>query len=769
MADALHVTPSQDIILFSGGPSVQLRVFLKDPPGPAGSNPTYSDVTGSCKFNPVKSGRAEITAMGLAQIKGGTGDAEYTIDRPLAISAHVQLRVYDSISQFWCGNNRVSLFSPSKDYAPKNYVLSIFAQVVDQANNTSFCDLTGHPYFEYVPSTDLVKVDRTDDNPGGCIFAPTLASSGKATITISLSSSMKPVKGANLPTPSSAIDVDVEPLDKQRPVLERLFSTKKSAKFSDGTNILFLADGFTKDSEIREMAKVLAGLLRDSIDDSPFDLLKNAVNYWVAPLPSKESGITGLPVIPPNTKGLVDPQGTLFQPRDSLFGIMRGTRFRDLALDGTETSPDDPMPNPTANRRQFSWDPRRTESGWGDARTFLNAFLKSLKSAKARDGGTPNFDVGATWADGGADEGRVVILCNTNEFMKGVMLFHDLGEGRSESSTINKVVYLSMPSLPPDRPRASTLAHELGHVFELGDEYEEEGAKWVTDNSLTNPGPSDPLAKLTTRQPNITTYAELGLSGAAGIDRKKIKWNWDRIQKASRIVDGYLRETGMDSLTVRLSASDAKTWTIGERGIALRQPLYMSDFTPPEAQGTASDKRYPGRFWPLKILDIKDDQITLGYEQSFVALSANVWFPAGSVLYVPLGRPDQAKDIPTLVVVEVLQWMEKNGPLSTHGDSTARTDSFAKPEFPKEAVDSNLKVRTDTPRTIGVYEGAKWKRNAYRPTGICKMRDHSKYPQKDGSTFPFCPVCQYSIVDRIDPSVHPALDEQRFKPSQGRK
>jgi hypothetical protein len=65
---------------------------------------------------------------------------------------------------------------------------------------------------------------------------------------------------------------------------------------------------------------------------------------------------------------------------------------------------------------------------------------------------------------------------------------------------------------------------------------------------------------------------------------------------------------------------------------------------------------------------------------------------------------------------------------------------------------SNLKQLVK-PDIIGIYEGGNYHDcGVYRPAGRCKMRTaHQKL-------IPFCDVCRYLIVDRVDPTRHGELD-----------
>jgi hypothetical protein len=75
---------------------------------------------------------------------------------------------------------------------------------------------------------------------------------------------------------------------------------------------------------------------------------------------------------------------------------------------------------------------------------------------------------------------------------------------------------------------------------------------------------------------------------------------------------------------------------------------------------------------------------------------------------------------------------------------------------------------------VGLFEGgASFDCGVYHPTGICMMRQ-LQVPTTDprtgsptpnaGTIYRFCVVCQYALVDQIDPRVHRELDRQVIAP-----
>jgi hypothetical protein len=60
---------------------------------------------------------------------------------------------------------------------------------------------------------------------------------------------------------------------------------------------------------------------------------------------------------------------------------------------------------------------------------------------------------------------------------------------------------------------------------------------------------------------------------------------------------------------------------------------------------------------------------------------------------------------------------------------------------------------------VGLYDGgARFYCGVYHPSGACIMRQ-LRTPEATPTTYLFCPVCRYAIVDRFDPTKHAAIDK----------
>jgi hypothetical protein len=144
-------------------------------------------------------------------------------------------------------------------------------------------------------------------------------------------------------------------------------------------------------------------------------------------------------------------------------------------------------------------------------------------------------------------------------------------------------------------------------------------------------------------------------------------------------------------------------------------------------------------------------------ELSFQSADHNVvQFSSGGRLKAMVA--DQSSTVTATVSVGAMSWNTDPVRVLTK----ARWDDYAKAA--KSAVHSvmsptnlpttlsNLKKLT-LPDVIGIYEGGAYHDGGvYRPAGRCKMRTASD------KLMPFCHVCRYLIVDRVDPTKHGQLD-----------
>jgi hypothetical protein len=157
-------------------------------------------------------------------------------------------------------------------------------------------------------------------------------------------------------------------------------------------------------------------------------------------------------------------------------------------------------------------------------------------------------------------------------------------------------------------------------------------------------------------------------------------------------------------------------------------------------------------------------------------------FPARSVVIEPKRAPDppgRLGDDLELIHAVVRQWIEQEGnPLNAKqgapafracetkhgpplnepldkGNTPAR--NFGPGKAPKKPTESAL--------LTGLFEaGMEFDCGIYHPTGACAMNVLEVQP---GSSYQFCWVCRYAMVDFIDPAMHGLIDrdyDYRYPP-----
>ena len=312
------------------------------------------------------------------------------------------------------------------------------------------------------------------------------------------------------------------------------------------------------------------------------------------------------------------------------------------------------------------------------------------------------------------------------------------------------------------------LAHEFGHSFNLGDEYER----------LRGPGKVE-----TERRDNLTFVDTIQAPPpAAGhnpdfptpIIPDQIKWaKLHRIERSNMLVQRSAIQG--DKIIVRLAtvATDAEKarWELTkekwretkEKGVG----VFLRRYKPTQADIRQLPILAADLYTQLKIESINDDgTLTLtGQPQPLDP------FPAGSVLYVP--KRDVAKDAMSLVESTVLLFMKsrrwKSGdnafPLGValtenhNKDGAQKSDPISQePDSPPDIP--NFDKPCKSYKLIGLYEGGgAFTTKTYRPSGACKMRNQ----EGDSGEGEFCFVCKYLIVNRVDPGKHAELDA-RFYP-----
>jgi hypothetical protein len=499
-------------------------------------------------------------------------------------------------------------------------------------------------------------------------------------------------------------------------------------------NLLFLPEGFTDRTEFENTVTQLVDKLRTDARSSPFDWLKDDVNYWSAwiPAPSNEKGTSVIHemktltrkgrlfgVSPPTDRPT--PGVVLADERNSTLGLSVGGRLN--------------LENQVSTVR-ITWYSRRTQ------RTHLDKFIEALTAP-----GAPT--IGLTWTTG-KDYGSVIALvagahyAGTRTGPTDALIAPAL-DGAQETE-LRKVSAFGnrMEHLPYDVPKTPALngrmvvAHEVCHSFGLGDEYSYGGQL--------------PASRLPLNELNL--QAEGTLKGPQGIDGTKLKWLWPRAARAAELTG---KPAGVGPFTITLNAKQALSFDAKPGGVIqvrsrVLAPLRQSDLF---EVITATP---PGLLVVKKTSTTVPGSVAIG---TFVAGDLVI----APVLASPSGLPLQL--VHDKVVAHISQFHQPmNAPKqptpartcdgTTNDDRAIQTAT----NFP---ADLRMPKLYETWEAVGLYEGgAEAMCGVYHPTGACVMRqalDRRADPADENQrVLGFCPVCRYIIVDLLAPSRHAQLD-----------
>jgi IgA Peptidase M64 len=299
-------------------------------------------------------------------------------------------------------------------------------------------------------------------------------------------------------------------------------------------------------------------------------------------------------------------------------------------------------------------------------------------------------------------------------------------------------------------PITDTLAHEFGHTFGPGDEYE------VYDKDEWNfkkheDFHDDNLTRLGWVFANgvIDAHTNEVAYGDRKINPAKVKWFAlermqlsDALLKAAESVSSGVKLT-IDSCHMAqwLKAKEAN-WEVflRETGLSHEQlPL-----------PTATGHFLAG----LRIVSVDQAAGTLVVTGTSLPPISSPVFQRDAVLFVPLRGPAPGRRPLTIVEPEVLDFLVANGtPLNADTDNV----------HVNHGNDNPVPIPHLQPPLIGVYEGAAtWAGACYRPAGACKMRHHFD----DDDHAQFCHACKWLIVNRVNPTLHALLDGKLYPRSK---
>jgi IgA Peptidase M64 len=585
------------------------------------------------------------------------------------------------------------------------------------------------------------------------------------------------------------------------------------------TNILFVSEGFTQAQrgDFNNYVWKVTNELRTKTYLLPFPLLKDSINFWSVFVPSQDKGVTPLgeftlPLYPAKSAadfiwpvgGVPDPAAVRWTPLEMIHElgmpilVEAENPFIDSQLKhwqqlyGPKATQDrTAAAYPTWNRLAYrsllnerdtafgfgtgdrpraspgSIGKMRLGSAPGPRRTSdasIAAFIEQLTYGKPDTSGLP-CNIGATWKSTGKDGGLVCFICLTDQ-LAGMQTPHHYfaattgGSTRAEllpadANKSGRDIKVSMPERHSRTLLASSVSHECGHALGLWDEYGD-GRGTVAD---AVPDDGNLIAK-------SSISSHVAGTGTVFNKTQYINWLWPRVVKGgvlTKVPDKSgtgLRATlrkGHAAIFKQDDIVQFREWPVKHAaGVdSFRLSLYLT-----------------GRLFKVAATSADTIDVNLAAtDGAAVDMTTPVsGFPslADAILHMFKAQQQYALVSPVLVdgkemkvtADPILNQIKAKGPLSWDPDGNFDPGLCVKASNPYSSVTptnlpalSNLKdlVKADI---IGIYEGGNVHDcGAYRPAGRCKMRTAKE------QLMPFCHVCRYLIVDRVDPTKHGKLDE----------
>jgi fructose-specific component phosphotransferase system IIB-like protein len=403
----------------------------------------------------------------------------------------------------------------------------------------------------------------------------------------------------------------------------------------------------------------------------------------------------------------------------------------------------------------------------------IATFVENLTFGKAPSGDLRNH-IGATWkSPKGKDAGLVCFICQSDRLggTQNPQRYFTSSTGQSEFITLRPPAGLgrSFETAAMEKHSrtvvASNVAHECGHALGLGDEYG--GNQGVISASVLDVGNLLAKTDITT----TTTNPSTGATSTVFNKTKDIKWLWPRVIKSG--VLAKLPERSETGFRVTLRKGHSSAFRVGDMVWFREWPVVHVASRDP----FLGLPRSMGLVYKVKLQD--DGGVNVDLEDSsgaVVDLDAEVtgvdtggtgpvhWADIIRGLFSQTGkyalicpRTEAGVEL-KLIAPPIFNHIQSYGPLSAEPGfdpalcvSTGNAPSIQSPTNLPTLSNAKKLIAADI---IGIFEGGGYHDcGVYRPAGRCKMRSGTR------KLVPFCHVCRYLIVDRVDPTKHFDLDE----------
>lgn len=727
------------------------------------------------------------------------------------VTNRIRVNIHESISRIWLTPAQLTVRKGAKNM--RLSVLAQFDDLTigDITNWSPFTSPGGVTDFTYVhsvaPDTPLLSWSAESVPAGGASVVSVDSVTGELTASADTGKAKITVKLLN----KSASAMVLCAKAWSTPTTLTLVSGPGDRRAGFVPNFLFLPDGFQEKekTEFERLVRFVVGRLSSRNRTRPFSALGEKVNYYYGWVPSPDAGVSVLDeldrtVLSPTTadgsslefpspgrgptgkwslENLINEVGLpistadttisdLGQPRIDAWQKLYGNQvtkarvqdvFRTWLLRNDRVIVNE---RDTGFHMAFGTRPALDSANAGHSLSFnprrladddFDIFLKNLR-------GPTGLSLLDLWSAKGKDSKFIVFLCrskhlgggNTNRPSDGAIVGVSLGDKlthRLENNKLGDGLEITPDPIPSDPTYDIwlTVAHELGHSCNLGDEYGGDAS-----------APTQARIASTVAKANLQDRASL-LAGS-DLSTDKLKWkDWPRIAKAGVLLDNPKpKPDGKFALVLEnQKASRLKTGDI----VRLR--------TRPLAKALPPTNRF-------KVESVTDAEMIIAPLFTGSVLDP-AKFPRGSIVMMPVRGPDSdpaaklfGPDLPLVDEATLTRIAETGNPLNAQpltGEAPAPNDASGRPcksiqlKLPTGATNFPNRKAPNPPIysswTIGIFEnGARHNCGVFRPTGVCLMSQNANVDPKTNTDnlYDFCLICRYAIIDELDPTLHEAVE-----------
>jgi len=761
---SVQVFPTRNIHLVSAFPDAQMNLSLCVDWPPNASPQAWTDLINGAHGVPLFTRAQPLVAAsaipsvgnasptGISLRAGAVGAQFYQLGAavPGAPLVFVVVRVatHSDIARLHVPYGDIYVFA-----ATNNFVLTVFADFTDGES----WDVSEHPYLEFDTADHSIA---TIDSSGRI----TAVAAGTTTITI---------QPTGRPAMSVQCNVHVDTVASW--VATQRVVVKRGRQPAAATRKLFLvSEGYTDAARFDKHASEIADRIFSEAN-APFQLVKS--QFSVTRVFVRSAGAGGISIGPPlvapsaGTRWTIDAgtqvvtNGTYAPASVGAFGFTYGQRVGDV--DGVTfdvahsgvTAQQAWIGNVAA--RSISMDLRRV----GPYRTMAplvmidprTSFVSELKAlfAQLQLAFGPDDRIVFLIDDqmrGGAGFSIANIDVKPRQFVSlAVGTTNDWFDGVQPQTGSPFALRVPVADTYHADYAASSVTHELGHTFRLGDEYE--GAGGRPDQVVAARTQMEEYENVQLTGDLVAGYSNPAQDPPPPYDLKRLKWTIPRAAKASLVT--AVRSVSANTIVATIAGNAEKIWTQFEQ-VRLR-----TGFRAPRPRATdgSVDPNVPRlRDFPYEVQGIDGSNVILFSSAGNASGSTGNDLTDLCVLYLPVGDDI---DHPVHVMDPVVEaYVTARGAFPRPaGILCTATNVDGQPPAIQSFTMPNIHADV-----VGVYQGGNYAScGVVRPSGRCKLRRAAvATPSAANILVPseivqFCSVCKTVIADQIDPSMLPKI------------